>query len=140
MELRNNFGYVYVFDNGREATRDEVIKEIIKFCGDKSYGLAEISKGIGMAYSPTNAAVRWATRNGVMHSKRVGRKYLFGVGYLEENACLLAELFHNKDKILKNFKIKGVTKRKAEDSKNKTVISEGAGITYGQHVFNTVYD
>ena len=141
MEQRTNFGYVYVYENGREATRDEVLKDILAFCGDKTYGLAEISRGIGLAYSPTNAAVRWATRHGVMHSKRVGRKYLFGVGYLQENSCLLADLLHPVDKVLKNFKIKGRVKRKAEDAPNvKREISKSRSVTYGTHVLNTVYD
>jgi predicted transcriptional regulator len=137
---KNNFKYTYVYENGKEATRDEVVKHILEFCGKGKHPLADIAKGIGMNYSSVNAAVRWSYRNGVMHSTRIGRKYLFGAGYLQDNACLLADLLHPKEKILKQFKVKGVIKRKAEDTPVKTTISKGAGVTYGQHVLNTVYE
>lgn len=136
----SNFNYEYKFLDGTITDRNGVLKKIREFCGNESHPLKTIAKGINMSYSSTNAAVRWAQRNGVMHSKRIGRAYFFGIGYLEDNSCLLSEMFYNKEKILSKLKVKSVTKRKIEDAPNKSTIAKGSGVTYGTHLLNTVYD
>jgi len=132
--------YKYIYDNGMQKTRDEVVKDIIEFMGDKVYSMGDIAKGIGLNYVSTTSAVRWAKRNKLIHGKRVGRKYEFGSGFREESSCLLADLLYPKDKILKNFKIKSIKTRKAEDAPNITYIAKGGGVRYTNHVLDTVYD
>lgn len=134
------FNYLYKYDNGAEKKRDEVLKDILNFVGKGKYPMKEIAKGIGLNYQSTTSAVRFAVRNDIMFSQRVGRKYEFGAGYVEEDSCLLAEIFYNKEKILSNFKIKGTQKRKVEDAPNVSIIANKTGIVYTQHVLNTVYD
>lgn len=132
--------YKYIYNDGTQKTRDEVVKDIIKFMGDKVYSMGEIAKGIDLSYVSTTSAVRWAKRNKLIYGRRVGRKYEFGAGFKEEDSCLLAELLYPKDKILKQFKIKSVKRRKAEDAPNITTIANGGGVRYTQHILNTVYD
>lgn len=132
--------YKYIYNDGSQKTRDEVIKDIIKFVGNNLYPMNNIAKGIGLDYKKTTSAVRWAKRNKLIYGRRVGRKYEFGAGFREESSCLLADMFYPKDKILKNFKIKGITSRRAEDAPNTTTLAKGGGVRYTQHVLNTVYE
>ena len=132
--------YKYIYDDGSQKTRDEVVQDIIKFVGDNVYPMKDIAKGIGLNYTSTTSAVRWAKRNKLIYGRRIGRKYEFGAGFREENSCLLADMFYSKDKILKNFKIKGITSRRVEDAPNTTTLAKGGGVRYTQHVLNTVYE
>lgn len=134
-------GYLYEYDNGDKKTRDEAVKDILNFVGSEKYSMNQIAKGIGLNYTSTTSLVRWAKRNNIMYGIRRGRKYHFGVGVMEEDACLLADMFYNKEKILSNFKVISTTKRKVEDAPTDSFeLSKSRNITYGTHVFNTVYD
>ena len=132
--------YKYIYNNGLEKTRNEVVQDIIQFVGNSVYPMKDISKGIGLDYKKTTSAVRWAKRNKLIYGRRVGRKYEFGAGFREDNSCLLADMLYPKDKILKNFKIKDTITRRAEDAPNTTTLAKGGGVRYTQHVLNTVYE
>lgn len=135
------FNYLYEYDNGDKKTRDEAIQDLLKFVGTDRYSMNQIAKGIGLNYTSTTSLVRWAKRNNIMYGIRRGRKYHFGAGVMEENACLLADMFYNKEKILSNFKIISKQKRKVEDAPTTThELSKIRAVTYGTHVFSSVYD
>lgn len=132
--------YKYIYDDGSQKTRHEVVQDIIKFVGDNVYPMKDISKGIGLNYTSTTSAVRWAKRNKLIFGRRVGRKYEFGAGFREENSCLLADLLYPKDEILKNIKVKNITSRRVEDAPNITTLANGGGVRYTQHLLDTIYD
>ena len=134
------FNYLYEFNNGEKKTRDEAIQDLLNFVGNDRYSMNQIAKGIGLNYTSTTSLVRWAKRNNLMHGIRRGRKYHFGAGTYDEDSCLLAKLFYDKDKILNRFKIIDVQKRKVDDAPNKSIIARGHGIIYNQHVLDTVYE
>lgn len=140
--VANNQDYDYIYNDGTAKKRKEVVDDILKFLGTQKLSMTPIANGIGLSYERTTSAVRWAKRHGIIHGVRRGRKYLFcaASALTEEDACLLADLFYNKEKILSNFKIKSRKKRRVEDAPNKSVMTKGAGVTYTQHVLNTVYE
>lgn len=137
---KTNFNYLYEFDNGEKKTRDEAIQDMLNFIGSDRYSMNQIAKGIGLNYTSTTSLVRWAKRNQLMYGIRRGRKYYFGAGIIEEDSCLLAKMFYDKEKILSHFKIIDVQKRKVDDAPNKSIIAKGHGVVYNQHVLDTVYD
>src|SRR6056300_343863 len=104
--------FEFVKLDGTKITRKEFMELILNNVTDQNVNTVEIASLIQMPVKPVGNMLRYLVVNGYLISTKTQR-FTY---YRKPNYCALASMFYDKELILKNFKIKGRTMRKAEDA------------------------
>ena len=119
--------------NGKKHTRKEAIDKILAVLDVEAKTIKELSSQFEIAEQPMLNLIKVMRENNLIRNTKLRRSgyYLFK----SHNDCLLAQLLYPSAKeVESHFKVKSVTKRRAEDAPN--VSSGRKGVTYN----NSHYD
>ena len=116
LKTYHNDDYIFEDNNGVSIIRKDLVNLILNCIGNDKKSCDEISKELNYKYQTIKNILRKLELSNEISSHPT-QKYTF---YQKINKdCLLAELLYNKEKILKRFKIKSVTKRTVHDGTTK---------------------
>lgn len=119
--------------HGNRIKRLELVNKILECIGNQRKCCKQIANEIGFEYQVVrNILRRLLTANLLDSTPTKAYTYYHKL----DKTCLLADLFYNKDKILKKFKIKNVKRYSIEDFKGKKFDSK-KGIVYNQSSMTT---
>ena len=100
--------------DGTKIKRKEFMQLILDNITDQNVNVAEVAALVQMHSKPVGNMLRYLVTHEYLISTKTQR-YTY---YRKPNYCALANMFYDKEAILKNFKIKGKITRKAEDTPN----------------------
>jgi predicted transcriptional regulator len=106
--------HIYKLNDGKTYSRTEVIKMILDCIGSDTKNCKQISEELNASYKSISQILRGLVSTEHLITTKTQR-FTY---YRKPNFCGLAEMFYDKETILKNFKIKGKITRKAEDTPN----------------------
>lgn len=129
----------YTFNiHGKKLKRKQLVDLILSMLKEQPMTIPMMQKELGMEMQQLRNFHRWMVVNDfIMNTgKKKGDYFLYKV-YRE---CLLAELLYPSPKeIHSQFKIKGVTRKKAEDFKSRSSGTQRNAFGYSNHHLNSVY-
>jgi len=121
--------------NGKKHTRKEAIDKILAVLDIEAKTIKELSSQFEIAEQPMLNLIKVMRENNLIRNTKLRRSgyYLFK----SHNDCLLAQLLYPSAKEVEStFKVKSVTKRRAEDAPN--VSSGRKGVTYNGSYYDSM--
>lgn len=121
--------------NGKKHTRKEAIDKILTVLDVEAKTIKELSSQFEIAEQPMLNLIKVMRENNLIRNTKLRRSgyYLFK----SHNDCLLAQLLYPSAKEVEStFKVKNVTKRRAEDAPN--VSSGRKGVTYNGSYYDSM--
>ena len=121
--------------NGKKHTRKEAIDKILAVLDVEAKTIKELSSQFEIAEQPMLNLIKVMRENNLIRNTKLRRSgyYLFK----SHNDCLLAQLLYPSAKQVESqFKVKSVTKRRAEDAPN--VSSGRKGVTYNGSYYDSM--
>lgn len=131
--MSHNDDHIFEDKHGNKIKRMQLVNKILECIGDKKKCCKQIANEIGFEYQVVRNILRRLLSANVLDSTPT-KSYTYY--HKLDKTCLLADMFYNKDKILKNMKVKSSKTYSVEDFKN-TKVDSRKGIVYNQSSITT---